>query len=248
MVIVDPTPYRAPRLRDMAVSERPQERLERLGPSAVSDVELVAMLLRSGNREQDVLTLSARLVAEAGSLATLLRWNEADFRRVKGIGRVKALQLVAVVELARRVVAQMGACDEPLFREPEAVFEDLAPLVAGLAVEKVWVYCLNPRCRLLKRVEASSGTATASLVHPREVFREAVRVGATAVLVAHNHPSGDPAPSPSDFQVTSGLRKAAEVLQISLLDHVIIGRPEADPAGRGFYSFQKAGMLGNLCS
>jgi DNA repair protein RadC len=230
------------RLRDTAVSERPQERLEKFGAGALSDTELLAMLLRSGTRGQDVLTLAGRLVGEAGSLAGLIAWKDEDFKRLKGIGRVKALQLVTVMEIARRVLGHQGG-SEPLLNRADLVSTYLLPLACGLAVEKFWVLCLNRKNRLIKRVEISSGTATAALAHPREVFRAAVRESAASIICAHNHPSGDPAPSAPDLQVTRQLRDAAKAVDIELLDHVIVGRPAADPAGRGYFSFREAGLL-----
>lgn len=230
------------RLRATAASERPQERLEKFGPQGLSDTELLAMLLRSGTRGQDVLTLSHRLIAEAGSLAGLIRWHTKDYRRLKGIGRVKALQLVTVMEVARRILTQQGD-EEPLLDRPDLVLAYLHPVVAGLDVEKFWVLCLNRRNRLLKRVEVTSGTANATLAHPREVFRIAVREGASAIVCAHNHPSGDPSPSAPDVQITRLLRDAARAIDITLLDHLIIGRPSADPVGKGYYSFRESGVL-----
>jgi DNA repair protein RadC len=238
-----PEGYSQPnRLRQTAVAERPQERLEQHGPAALSDTELLAMLLRSGTRGQDVLTLSSRLIAEAGSLAGLIPWRTADFQRLRGIGPVKALQLVTVMEVARRVVVQQAG-EAPLLNRAELVAAYLQPFVTGLEVEKFWVLCLNRKNRLLKRVEITSGTATAALAHPREVFRTAVREAASAIVCVHNHPSGDPAPSAPDLQVTRQLREAARAVDIELLDHVIIGRLGADPTGRGFFSFREAGML-----
>jgi len=233
---------RSLRLRDLAVGERPQERLERFGATALSDTELVAMLLRNGSRDHDVLTLASRLIAEAGSLGGLVSWTEADYRRMPGIGRIKALQFVAVMEVARRVLGQRQG-EAPLLNRPELVFVYFQPVVSGLAVEKLWVLCLNRKNRLIKRVEVTSGTATGSLVHPREVFRPAIREAATAVICVHNHPSGDPAPSSADLQVTRRLREAAVAVDIELTDHLILGTPAADPAGRGFYSFREAGLL-----
>ena len=200
------------------------------------------MLLRNGTRGQDVLTLSARLVAEAGSLAGLIAWREPDFQKLKGIGRVKAMQLVAVMEMARRVIGQ-PVVEEPVLNRAEGVCAYLQPFAVGLGVEKFWVMCLNRKHRLLKRVELTSGTATAALAHPREVFRAAVREGATAIVCAHNHPSGDPAPSAPDLHVTRLLREAARAVDIELVDHVILGRSGADPAGKGYFSFREAGLL-----
>jgi DNA repair protein RadC len=235
-------PYQPLRVKDLAVSDRPQERLEKLGAAALSDTELLAMLLRSGSRGHNVIAIAQRLIAEAGSLAALVKWNESDFRRLTGIGRVKALQLVTVMEIARRVLAKVDDV-EAVFNRPELVLEHFHPQIAGLAVEKFWVLCLNRKNRLIKQVEITSGTATSSLAHPREVFREAIRQGATAVVCVHNHPSGDPAPSAADVQVTRQLREAAKAVDIELLDHVVVGRVAADPSGRGYYSFREAGVL-----
>lgn len=232
----------ANRLLATAVGERPQERLEKFGAGSLSDTELLAMLLRSGTRGHDVLTVASRLIAEAGSLAGLIGWQTADFRRLRGIGPVKALQLVTVMEVARRVVGQQAG-EAPLLNRADLVAAYFQPLTAGLSVEKFWVLCLNRKNRLQKRVEITSGTATAALAHPREVFRSAIRESAAAVICVHNHPSGDPAPSAPDVQVTRQLREAAKAVEIELLDHVIVGSPSADPVGRGFYSFREAGML-----
>jgi DNA repair protein RadC len=230
------------RLRSIAVGERPQERLERLGPGALSDAELLAMLLRSGTRGHDVITLASRLLADGGSLSALTRWNESDFRRAKGIGRVKAAQLRAVFEVATRVLQQETEA-MPLLNSALAAAGYLRPIVNTLTVEKFWVLCLNRKNRLIKCAEITSGTATSALAHPREVFREAVRASATAIIAAHNHPSGDPAPSSADVHVTRQLREAARTIDIALLDHVIVGSASADPAGRGYYSFREAGVI-----
>jgi len=230
------------RLQELAVAERPQERLERLGSASLSDAELLAMLLRSGTRGYDVLTLANRLLAGAGSLSALVSWKVGDFRRLKGIGQVKALQLVTVMEIARRVLGREQGL-APLLYQPDAVWQHLQPLAIGLEVEKFWVLCLNRKHRLLRRVEVSSGTAGNTLVHPREVFREAIRESASAVVCAHNHPSGDPSPSGPDVRITRQLRDAAQAIDIDLIDHVIIGTKTADPAGTGWYSFRQAGLL-----
>jgi DNA repair protein RadC len=238
-----PTPaYAASRIRFMPVGERPQERLEKFGAAALSDTELLAMLLRSGTRGQDVLTLSSRLISDAGSLSGLLAWHETDFRSLKGIGRVKALQLVAAMEVARRAIS-LPPNESPVLNRADLISAHLGPVASGLEVEKFWVLCLNRRNRLRKRVEVTSGTATAALAHPREVFRSAIREAAAAVVCAHNHPSGDPSPSAADIQLTRQLREAAAAVDIPLLDHVIIGRRGADPLGRGYYSFREAGLL-----
>jgi DNA repair protein RadC len=225
-----------------ATGERPQERLERLGASALKDIELLALLLRSGTRGQDVLTLATRVLAEAKSIPGMLEWKEPEFRRWKGVGRVKAVQLVAMLEFAKRAGRKLEG-ESPILNQAVRIVGAIADAAEGLQVEKFWVLCLNRRNRLLKQVEVSSGTATATLAHPREVFRPAIREAAAAVVCAHNHPSGDPSPSAADIQLTRQLREAAAAVDIPLLDHVIIGRRGADPLGRGYYSFREAGLL-----
>jgi DNA repair protein RadC len=231
-----------PRLSDLAVNERPQERLERHGAAALSDVELLAMLLRRGTQGLDVIGLASRMLSDAGSLTALTRFSVEDFKTYPGIGQVRALQLVTLMETAKRVWAGEDP-PAPVIDTPQKLADLMRSRVFGLEVEKFWVLSLNSKNRLLRIEEVTSGTATASLVHPREVFRSAIRHNATGILCAHNHPSGDPAPSQADLRVTRQLRSAAEALDIELLDHVILGRPRNDPQGAGFYSFLEAGVL-----
>lgn len=226
----------------MACGERPQARLENFGAHALSDTELVAMVLQgNGTRAELALEVAMRLMAEAGSVVGLAAWQAADYRRVPGIGRVKGLQLSAIGEIARRMMRTTE--EAPLLNRADLIAAYFLPLTTSLEVEKFWVCCLNRKNRLLKRVEVTSGTATAALAHPREVFRTAIREAASAIVCVHNHPSGDPAPSAPDVAVTRLLREASKTVDIILLDHVIIGRVSADPLGRGAYSFREAGLL-----
>ncbi len=227
----------------MAVSEQPQQRLENFGVSAVSDTELLAMMMQgNGTRAEEAVNVATKLLAEAGSIGALLSWTPADYRRIKGIGQIKGLQLGAIAEIARRMMTVRQEAP-PLFNRADSIAAHFGPITAGLEVEKFWVLCLNRKNRLLKQVEITSGTATAALAHPREVFRAAIRESATAIACVHNHPSGDPAPSAPDMHVTRLLREAAKTVDIDLIDHVIVGRASADPLGKGFFSFREAGML-----
>jgi len=237
-----PLPELPNRLLETVQAERPQERLEREGAGALSDTELLAMLLRSGTQGMDVLSLAARLIEEAGSLAGLTEWLEDDFRRFKGVGRVKALQLLTVMEVAKRILRQSQG-DSPRIESGERAAAYLAPLALGLRVEKFWVLSLNARRHLIRCRELSSGTLEGTLAHPREVFRIGIRDGASALVVAHNHPSGDPTASPTDLQLTAKLRDASRVVDIPLLDHVILGTKTADPLQRGYYSFRELGLI-----
>ncbi len=228
--------------REIACGEQPQQRMETFGAAALSDTELIALMLQNGLATKAVIDLASRLIAEAGSLRGIAAWQPLDFAQLKGIGRVKARQLAALVEIARRI---MGPAHDaaPMLNRPELIAEYFTPIIRGLEVEKFWVLCLNRRNRLIKLVEVSSGSATSCHAHPREVFRAAIRAGATGVVCVHNHPSGDPAPSAADIQVTRQLREAAKTVDIELVDHVIIGTPGADPQGRGYTSFREMGVL-----
>ncbi len=234
--------YTVRRIKDMVASERPQERLEKYGADALSDREILAMILRSGPKGTDVLTLSGQLIDQAGSLTNLLRWSAEDFKTIHGIGSVKALQLLAVMSFAKRVLREDDDGETP-FDSPEIVANHFRTLIAGLEIEKFWTLCLDRKNRLLRCVEVTSGTATNSLVHPREVFREAIRLSASAIIAVHNHPSGDPAPSRADIKVTRQLREASNVLGIDLLDHVVLGQKNKDPQNTGYYSFNEAGLV-----
>ena len=229
--------------RNLCREERPQERMERLGAGALADTELLAILIRSGTAGHDVMKVAGDLMRNAGSIADLVRWTVSDFEKMRGVGRVKALQLAAIMEIARRAILQTDREKPTVFDEPEKVFHFFQPIPAGLEVEFFWVLVLNRKNHLIRSVEVTKGIADASLVHPREVFREVIREGGSAAIVAHNHPSGDPAPSAADVRVTRQLREAAKTLDLALLDHIIIGNKASDPTGVGYYSFSDSGLL-----
>lgn len=230
------------RLREMAESDRPQERLERLGAGALSDTELLALLLRSGSKEMDVLAVAQTLLTTAGSLGNLLRWAESDFRKVKGVGKVKAGQLLTVIEVARRILAQ-ESFQNPILDDSEKAYRLMAPWCAGLEVEKLWVLLLDKRRRLLRRVEVTSGILDQTLAHPREIFREAIRHAAASILLVHNHPSGDPTPSPADNKLTTTVKQAATIIHIDFFDHLIIGTLDPTNTRMPYYSYRDKGHI-----
>lgn len=210
-------------------SLRPREMMERFGCKALSDDQLLAILLRSGTRGMNVVDLSRALLARYGTLRELSRASpkELEALRLPGLGRVKCLELSAALEITRRVLAWRDP-DESM-NDPETVARRLAALVEGDARETFFVLALNRKNRLIgEPVAVSRGTVDSSLAHPREIFREAVRLSASGVIVAHNHPSGDPTPSPADLSITRELIDAGRVLRIPLLDHVVIGRPATE--------------------
>jgi DNA repair protein RadC len=227
---------------ELAVCERPRNRAKAFGPAALSDVEALALLLQGTSEDPAKAIECARaLINRFGSLGALLG-KHADQFEVAGLNEALALRLVAALEISRHVLSATSGA-EPLLNRAELVAHFMAPRSAGLDVEKFWVLCLNRKNRLIRCVEVTSGTATAALAHPREVFRAAVTESASSIICVHNHPSGDPAPSAPDLHVTRQLREAAKAVDIELLDHVIVGRVAADPCGKGHFSFREAGML-----
>lgn len=226
----------------LPASEQPTARLEQFGAHALSDTEVLTTLLQGGGTSADSAhRLAARLLSNVGSIAKLASWTPAEFRLI-GIGASKALQLSATIELGRRMLSASGT-PAPILNRAELAYAYLRPICSGLTVEKFFVLSLNRKNRLIKATAVTSGTATAALAHPTVVFRQALLDGATATILAHNHPSGDPAPSAADTQITRQLREAARAIDIDLLDHIVVGAAETDPQGRGFFSFREAGLL-----
>ena len=226
----------------MTADDQPRERLRRLGPRALLDSELLALLVGPAARSCAPERVAESILGESGGLPALAAWEMPDFSRVPGLGPSKAAELVAALEIARRMRERAHDPGERL-DAPAKVWTRLEPLAAGLSVEKCWALCLNRRNRLLALHEVSSGTATSSLLHPREVFRQALRHSASAVIVAHNHPSGDPAPSHADRAVTRQLVEAGRRPRGRVARHRRHGRPESDPTGKGWFSFGEAGLI-----
>lgn len=230
------------RVLDMPARQRPREELERLGAANVPDAALVAILLRSGVRGVNVVDLADSLLTHYGSLAGLASATVEELMHIKGLGRVKAQVLVAALEIARRV--QEAALPVNLrVRTPEDVWRLLEPRLPALDTEVFWVLHLDTKNRLKgPPVEVTRGLLDASLVHPREVFRRAIRAAVSAVVLAHNHPSGDPSPSAEDVRITRQLVEAGRVVDIKVLDHVVVGRCPQD-GQRPFVSLREEGMV-----
>lgn len=211
------------RLKDQPASERPRERLAERGADALSHAELIAILLRTGLKGTNVVEVGRQLLGKFGSLNALAGASLEDLRGLKGIGRDKAVTLMAAFALARRMAAELRA-EAPLLDTPERIADALREDVRHLPAEQFVVVLLNTRRRLLKVERISQGTLDTILVHARDVFRAAIAANASAIVLAHNHPSGDPTPSEADIKVTRDLIRAGQLLKIELLDHVILGR------------------------
>ena len=239
-----PAPYEISlsRIKDLPGHRRPRELALESGVENVPDEVLVAILLRAGIRGQSVIDLARQLLdRHHGALDRLAQSGHDELRAIKGIGPVKALELRAAFELGRRA-SQKNAPLPPLVRDPSQVLALLAEKASRLDQEVVWVLPLDQKYRLRRApVEVTKGILNASLSHPREVFREAIRMAAAAVIVAHNHPSGDPTPSAEDLATTRQLIETGKVVGIQVLDHIIIGgnRPLPPP----YVSLREAGLM-----
>ncbi len=211
------------RLKDQPVSERPRERLAALGADALSHAELIAILLRTGLKGANAVEIGEQLMNKYRTLQGLAQASVEDLQSVKGIGRDKAVTLVAAFARARKMAADLRT-ESPVLETPEAVANLLREDNRLRPVETFQIILLNTRRRLIRIEPISQGTLDTLLVHPREVFRAAIAANAAAVVLAHNHPSGDPTPSEADIKVTRDLVRAGQLLKIDVLDHVIIGR------------------------
>jgi DNA repair protein RadC len=211
------------RLKDQPPSQRPRERLAEHGPDALSHAELIAILLRTGLKGANAVEIGGQLLQKFGTLQALARTSVDDLRSVKGIGRDKAVTLVAAFALARTMAKDLQR-ELPVLETPEAIVDLLREENRVRQVETFQVILLNTRRRLIRIESISQGTLDTILVHPREVFRPAIAAGAAAIILAHNHPSGDPTPSEADIKVTRDLIRAGQLLKIEVLDHIILGR------------------------
>jgi DNA repair protein RadC len=212
-----------PRIKDMAEKERPRERLVLEGADALSSEELIAILLRTGRLGFSAIDIARQLLARFGSLERLAGASIEDLCAVKGVGRDKAVTLKSAFTLARRMARELQL-ESPLLDTPDRVADLLREENRMYEVERFQVLLLNTRRRLIRVERLSQGTLDTVLVHPRDVFKRAIAANASALILAHNHPSGDPAPSEADVKVTRDLIRAGQLLKIEVLDHIILGR------------------------
>ncbi|HWL54081.1 MAG TPA: DNA repair protein RadC [Chthoniobacteraceae bacterium] len=220
--------------------DRPREKLARCGPEGLSDSELIAILLRTGLPGVNAIEMARRLLSRYGSLAALARAPVAELSGIKGIGPAKAIQLAAAFGLGSRLAAENF--ERLPFNEAGQVYRYLGPQMRLLERESFRVLLLDTRRRLIRMEEVSLGSINESIAHPREIFRPVLLYSAFAVVVAHNHPSGDPSPGKEDRRLTRRLAEAARILMIELFDHVIIGSPSQEYPS-GYFSFREYGLL-----
>lgn len=209
-------------IRELPSNERPRERLQHHGPAAVSTAELLAIQLRTGTQERSALGLAEQLLSEFEGLKGVANATIEELSAVKGIGPVKAVQIAAAIELGKRLIV-FSSEDRPTVRSPQDVANLLLPELRDVKKEHLKSVLLDTKNRVQKVVTVSVGILDSSLVHPREVFKDAIQASAASLIVAHNHPSGDPTPSAEDKRITQRLAEAGQIIGIELLDHIILG-------------------------
>jgi DNA repair protein RadC len=223
------------RIKDWPVDERPREKLLKRGVQALSDAELLAIILRTGTGQSTALDLARRIVADHGTLRRLASRSPQELMRTRGVGKAKAVELIAAFELGRRM---QGDPEERriILRSPEDVARLMIPRLRDQTRELFYVLVLDSQNGLVQEVELTAGTLNASLVHPREVFKAAIDHRAASIIVVHNHPSGNTEPSKEDIQITRQLAEAGKIVDIPVHDHVIV-------AGSGHVSLAERGYL-----
>lgn len=209
-------------LRDVPNEERPRERMIQYGAQALSNAELLAILLRTGTFQESAVHVAQRLLRESGGLRNLTDMSIEQFTEIKGIGAAKALQIQAGIELGRRL-ARSAMNETVTIRSPQDVASLLMEDMRYLQKEHFVCLFLNTKNHVIGQETLSMGSLNASIVHPREVFRAAIKRSSASIVCAHNHPSGDPTPSPEDVQITKRLVQAGDIVGIDVLDHIVIG-------------------------
>ncbi len=234
------------RIRDMPARLRPREAMERQGVENVSDDVILAILLRTGSPGLNVVDLAERLLLKYGSLTALARASSGELVRdktFKGLGKVKAQILRAALDLARRMAEETRDERGIFVRTPEDVADLMREQARGLDHERFWTLNLDTRNRLKGLPqEISKGVLDASLVHAREVFKSAIQAGGAALVLVHNHPSGDPSPSSEDVRLTRQLVQAGQIIGIKVLDHIIVGR-RLGGKSKDFTSLREGGLV-----
>jgi DNA repair protein RadC len=222
-------------MKAVAPHDRPREKLERLGAAALGDNELLALVLGSGSRNVDALALANRLLEQSGGLHGLTRAGMGTLRHVAGIGHARAAQVLAAVELGRRTLVR-GGDERPRLNSPRHLAAYLLPQYGAHPVEQFGIVMLDTKHRVIRTKIVSVGSLDTTVVHPREVFREAASASAAAIVLFHNHPSGDPTPSTDDLLLTTRMVNAGDIMGIDVVDHVIL-------ADQRYYSLIESGRM-----
>ena len=223
-------------VRDLPKPERPRERLQKLGPEALSSQELLALIIGRGIPKKSVMMIAQELILRFGNVKAIGQATLEELSQIKGIGIAKAAQIKACFELGKREDLDPEDLVPFDIKNPEAVVKAIRTSVKDKAKEHFKLILLNTRNRIIGLSTISIGTLTTSLVHPREVFKDAIVHSAASVVLAHNHPSGDPEPSEDDLKITKKLVESGKILGIEVIDHIIIGK-------NNFHSFREKGLI-----
>lgn len=211
------------KINDIPKNERPMEKLLKYGADDLTNAELLAVLLRSGTRGENIISLSTRLLSEVGGLDGLLHINLDEVKKLKGIKDVKACQIVAMMELFKRFRTLKSISNDFKVSSPKDISTLLINEMNNLNQEVLKLILLNTKNIVIGVRDVFKGSLNSSIVHPREIFREAVQRGSANIIICHNHPSGDPTPSKEDINITLRIKQCGDLMGINLLDHVIIG-------------------------
>lgn len=222
-------------IRDVPLNERPREKLINDGPKSLGSVDLIALMLRTGTSGESVLTLAQRVINQTGGLRGLTNTTLKELQEIDGIGPAKAVQLLAGVELGRRI-SRLPPEERPTIHQPGDAAHLLMDEMRFLTQEHFYCLYLNMKNQVISKKCLFIGSLSSSIVHPREVFKEALRCSAASIICLHNHPSGDPTPSREDLEVTERLMEACQLMDIELLDHIIIG-------DHRYYSMKDKGLI-----
>jgi DNA repair protein RadC len=229
------------RIKDLPKNERPRERMAEKGADALSPAELIAILLRTGMKGRSAIEIGNEMVHKFKTLDALSRASLEELKGIKGVGRDKAIALKAAFTLAR-LLARESKGEAPLLDSPELIADYLREDNRAYTVEQFQAVLLNTRRKLISVERISTGLVDTILIHPREVFKSAIAANASALVLVHNHPSGDPTPSEADIRATRDLIRAGQLLKIEVLDHVILGRRTAEN-GRDYVSLRELGFF-----
>lgn len=211
------------RINDIPQNERPMEKLLKYGSDDLSNAELLAVLLRRGTRGENIISISTRLLSDVGGLDGLLHINLEEAKKIKGIKDVKACQIIAMIELFKRFRTLRSVNNEFKVSSPKDISKLLINEMNNLNQEVLKLILLNTKNTVIGVKDVFKGSLNSSIVHPREIFREAVQRGSANIIICHNHPSGDPTPSKEDVNITLRIKQCGDLMGIGLLDHIIIG-------------------------
>lgn len=224
------------KIKDIPLSDRPRERLLKVGASSLSNEELLSIIIKTGTKEKSAKMIALDILNMVGGIEGVAKLDYNAIKKIKGIGHVKAIELLATIELSKRLNTSVSIINNIKFTNPNIIYEYYKNTLAKEKQEHFYAIYLNNAKRVIKDILLFKGTINHSLVHPREVFKEAYNCDATCIICVHNHPSGNVMPSREDLNITSRLKEIGELFNIAILDHIIVSES-------GYYSFYENGDI-----